>query len=390
MAFRNLSLRKAALLIGLIAAVGPFATANAVTGFFGIPFATKTEARGKLTVKLTKTFSLQFPEVPTAVAWAPDGSILGVASDFGSRFDGYDSSGHAVSTFKNSGSQSVVLRFLAFVGNSQVLFPVEDSAGAEAALYIRDVKTGQIAKTITRPLTKTYRPIGTDVVAVSPDQKHFAIANGYSGQAIIYGNEDSTDWHELAATNETVEGFYKFGAVSLCFFPDNKRIAIGKSQGHFAVADSTTGETLKEFKAYVAPGVHNNIAAIATHPTQDLILTGMAGVGIAPQELTPKADAWEKSDHPVASVWRISDGKEVASFRDKGEQILQAVWDPKGRFTAFLDTDSLIVWQPEVPGQNYLKLPLGALSASLAITQDGKSLAVASGKQVTVYTITDN
>jgi WD40 repeat protein len=343
-----------------------------------------TTVHGKPTLKLSKKFSLDLPNGTTGVAWSPDGSTLGVSSLYSMKLNAYDGSGHQLSEFESNGNNGAYLNAFAFInGASQVLFPVENAAKKGSALDIRDVVTGHITNT----LAANYM---ADNFAVSPDQKRFAIANGAHGSSVIYSTEDGKDWHESAVTKAIPNGKIWFRNISLCFFPDGKLLAIGQSEGHFAVADSTTGEIIKEFHAYDAPGIDDNVAGIAVSPKGDLLLTGLSGVAISPPLATPAAWAWNRSDHAVVSIWRISDGKEIAHLPNKNKATRQAVWDPLNRFVAFVDNDSLVVWQPEIPGENFIRIKYPSLASSLAITSDGKSLAVAAGNNVTVYNIEDN
>jgi WD40 repeat protein len=376
----RLNIHKYFLIIAVMA-MGGF-VAGAV-GIRELPSAQETH--GKLPVKLSEKFTLQFPLGATGVAWSPDSSILAVSSNVGMKLNTYDGSGHSLSEFKSEGNLGAYVNSFAFInGASQVLFPIESSSDVNAALDIRDVATGRVLKTITRTRDNNYSPNATDVLAVSHDQKRIAIGTGILQGFIVFSTDDGKQWHELSSGARG-----KLGATSFCFFPDGKLLAIGKGDGHFAVVDSSTGETLKEFQAYDAPGIHDNVDGLAVSPKGDLILIGLDPVAIS-YDVTPEASAWERSNHALASVWRISDGKQIAGFPDRNKLIRQAVWDPEGRFVAFIDTDSLVVWNPEAPGENFIRIKLPGLSTSLAISRDGKSLAVAGGHSAIVYNIKDN
>jgi WD40 repeat protein len=341
------------------------------------------EAHGKLSVKLSEKFTLKLPGGATGVLWSPDGSTLGVSSNYGMRFGTYDNSGHLLHEFQANGNNGAYVNSFAFIhGASQVLFPVENAAPYDAAGDIRDVATGRILQTISR----TQTVIHANYFAVSRDQKHFAIANGAGPEAIIYSTDAAAGWHESAVTQPKRNGYPWFYVVSMCFFPDGKSIAIGQDEGRFIVADSMTGKTLREFRIYDAPGISDNVKGIAVSPKGDKILAGLTGVGETPQA-TPQAFAWSRSGKDVVTVWRISDGTKLASFTDKDKSLRQVAWDPYDRFVAFIDTDGLILWQPLASGQDFVRISLHHLTTSLAISPDGKSLAVAYGYNATVYNI---
>jgi WD40 repeat protein len=366
------------MLMGLVG-VGIF-----VAAAMGISLPFIPETHGTVTVTLSKRFALDLPHYASGVAWSPDGRTLAVTSHYNSILTTYDSAGHPLNSFQSHGNKGGYFNSFGFInGSSQMLFPIESRASLDAAIDIRDVATGQIVKTITRAKDKNYAPNATDDLAVSTDQKRFAIGNGILQGFLVYGTDDGRQWHELSAV-----GRHEFGATSFCFFRDNRLLAVGQGDGHFMVVDSTTGKTLKDFQAYDAPGIHDDVYGIAVSPKGDMILTGIHGVAID-SDATPAALAWYRSNHAVAQVWRVSDGKEVAGFPDKDRYVEQAAWDPKGRFVAFIDTDSLIIWQPQTAGMNYQRIKLSGLSASLAVTPDGDSLAVAGGNIVTVYNIAD-
>ena len=372
------------------------AAAFFVAGAMGVhALAGAPESHGKLTVKLSEKFTLHFPEGVTGVEWSPDGATLGVSSDYGVRLSTYDSSGRLLSTFKSTGNYlGAYINSFSFInGASQVLFPLEDGKNYKAALDIRDVGTGRILQTITRDHTIIHPYYS----AVSPDQKRFAIANGSGKNVVTYGSQNGADWHELSVVNVPITNAgqgkqYWYGVVSLCFFPDSKLLAIGQNEGHFAIVDSTTGQTLKDFHAYDAPveGISLNVDALAVSPKGDLLLTGVNGVGTSGPAISSELTSpWLKAHDGMVTVWRARDGKEVASLANPEGIIRQSVWDPRGRFVAYTNTYGFVVWQPDPPETSFIRVTLSELSVSLAITRDGKALAVAGGHKVTVYNIQD-
>jgi YD repeat-containing protein len=143
---------------------------------------------------------------------------------------------------------------------------------------------------------------------------------------------------------------------------------------------------IKEYHAYDVPYANVSIDALAVDPQQDMILTGL-GAGLI--DSSPEAKTWEKTYDRI-SVWKLSDGQHLTSFPDPGRQILQAAWDPRGRYVAFVDTDSLVLWHPAGSDANYIRFAYPYPAAALAITRDGGLIAVAAGNHVTVYNVKDN
>ncbi len=370
-----LAIRSTPIVSFLIAGIWAQAEANATPG--------TPEAHGKVTVKLTKKFSVSVPGA-TSLAWSPDGSRLAVAN--GDRIELFDNSGNSMGGFDTNGSKIIFLQLLAFVnGASQLLVPVESAASEDAALDVREVPDGRTIFTLRHAPNAIFRPNGIDNLAVSLDQRRVAVGEGVLHGFLVFGTDDGKKWHEISHEISPDPEALHSGAESLCFFSDGKLLAVGGGEGHFYVADSTTGKVLKEFRAYDAPGIDDNIV-IAVSPKGDFILTGLDPVA-KDYRATRQSLLWEESDHPMVYIWRASDGKEIAGFRDPGKLIRNALWDPKDRFVAFVDTDSLVVWQPMIAGENYIRVKLGTLSSTLAITHDGKALAVSSGNYATVYDI---
>jgi len=359
------------------------AIAACAAAVFCIAEARTPESHGKLSVKLDKRFTVALPAV--GVTWSPDSKTLGVSSNSGMTMSTFDRLGHRLTTYTQNGSESYSPHLVGFLnGVSQTLAPLENNPPQDAAVDIRDVATGQKVKTITRTPDNDYYPNTTGVVAVSPDQTR--LATGGSGRFfVIYHSTDGKNWTGLQARR--TEKVYI--VTSLCFFPDGKLIAVGMNDGQFSVVDSITGKALKEFKAYDEPGIDDDIGGIAVNPQGTLLLTGLNSIAMQPPIVTREALAWEKN-RPAVIVWRVSDGEKIAELPDKGENLRDAVWDPKDRFVAFADSDGLVLWQPQVAGKPFVRFPMSELALGLAISPDGESLAVTGENDVTVYTILNN
>jgi len=340
----------------------------------------KREVHGKPSIALHEQFTIPVKGGASGVAWSPDGSVLAVAS--GTVLATYTSSGHYLSEFDSHSMRSPLLLSVAFVnGRKQVLFPVNDNDQRDAALDVRDVTTGEIVKTL----------VGESAAgefSVSHDQKRVALAS-YLGKKIV--TYDTRTWQPLSTL---ITAYPKNAAVSLAFFPDNKRLAVGmggwKSDKHVAIVDSTSGKTLKEFQPNDPKVDEGSVSGIAVSPQGDLLLIGMSS--------------------RMIRILRVNDGTQVAALTDPGTGIRQgqAVWDPKGRFVAVVDGDGLIVWQPQIPGENFIKIRFSSppktfyafdaerfvtmdvtagYFVTLAITRAGKALAVTHGDSVTVFNI---
>ena len=86
-------------------------------------------------------------------------------------------------------------------------------------------------------------------------------------------------------------------------------------------------------------------------------------------------------------MFRVKDGAQIASFSAARGPIRQAMWDPKGRFVAFVDGDrGLFLWAPWAD-TSYKKVDLPSKTLSLAVAPDGRRMAVTTDHGVRVYSI---
>jgi len=171
------------------------------------------------------------------------------------------------------------------------------------------------------------------------------------------------------------------------FFPSGNYYVIGSSLGKVVVFNATTGQIIRTIQAYkVIPCCSTGIGDITLDQKGEFLLIGSESPSIHQEEA---AVLWKKSFAPV-QIWRVSDGKLVASFTQSASEINALVWDPKGRYVAFLDTEftvqqtygsdkglppipniHLCIWQPETGGFTRIQSPS---SGPLTISSDGNSI----------------
>lgn len=350
---------------------------NALANIFN-----KQEAHGKLPVKLSEKFTRSFPLAVTAVAWSPDGAVLGVATDVGTHLTTFDNSGHQLSEFQAKGNRGGTMNELSFVNEAKrVIFPPESAASDDSSFDVRDVATGNIVKSIRDKIAFH--------LAASPDQTRVAAAAG-SGESInIY---DTADWHPISIAKLNP----RYGVSSLHFLPDNKSLLVGTGVGRTLVVDTVSGKILNDFASYSNQYGDYAIRAISVNPQGDFFSTATHGADTVTSRLFDSdgnlgdIKKWHK-DNDEVRVWHVKDGKQVASFALPDVAVDQMAWDPKNRFIAFVSNDKrLTLWQPKAGNNNYIRIPLQDFAMSLAISPDGESLAVTHGNSVTVYTIKNN
>jgi WD40 repeat protein len=182
------------------------------------------------------------------------------------------------------------------------------------------------------------------------------------------------------------------GVSSLCVFAGGRNIGIGSvAGGRVTVIDVESGATINEFAAYVE-SKYGSVAlgAIAGSPAGDLILTGVSSSLLDGKYIgTPEQRSWDQSMSSTEAVrmFRVKDGAQIASFSAARGPIRQAMWDPKGRFVAFVDNErSLFLWAPWAD-ISYKKINLPGKTLSLAIAPDGGRIAVTTDHGIRVYSI---
>ena len=338
-----------------------------------------SETHGTFSLKVTKKFEVPLRHSPKNVIWSSDGSRLAVENRLENGVTILDSSGNILERMFRFPYLSYG-RVLAFIdGASHLLIHPTNRSDASTALELRDVETGKVMKAIEGIVPKDYRDRDKpNALAISPDQKLAAVNVG-AYTVIIY---DTTNWHKLHILNPP-----KGMVFSLCFSPDGTKVVIGHNGG-FTIIDPISGHTIQHVHAYNSQYGIVNITSVAVSPDGNSLLA-IADVAMINGNVNmADADAWARSLDAIR-IWNISDGKPVTSFPPKGAEmpIRQGVWDPKGRYVAFVDANSrLFLWQA-MNGGGFTTIDLPSSAESLAASPDGKALAVAHGQGITVFNI---
>jgi WD40 repeat protein len=179
------------------------------------------------------------------------------------------------------------------------------------------------------------------------------------------------------------------GISSLCFFGKGYKLAMGETtSGRVLIADLSEGGVSKEIVAYQESEFGSfSISAIAANADGKLLLVG---AGLVVLKGMPRATrtAWEKSIDPIRLI-DAGDGAVVATLPEAKAPILQAKWDPLGRFVAFIDSDKgLFIWAPW-SHKGYLRVELPSPTFAFAISPDGRRLALTTTKCLRVFSIND-
>jgi WD40 repeat protein len=324
-----------------------------------------------------------------AVSWSPDGSALAAVSDYGGVITVWDRDGRTINKIKRIGGGPALEGSLAFVrDSSQVAFLPPESASDSAAFAVWDVSNGQLISLRNGPQPGEDYPLNrARIFVVSPNQALLVGATaGNQGKKNFQSNifaYDTHDWRMLYRNKISP------GISSLCVFAQGKRLGVGAiNSGKVFILDAATGNTVSQFSAYQESKFGlPSLGAIAGSPSGDLILTGI-GMILLSGEYHGSSEqlAWSKSIDSVR-VFHAKDGSLVGSFVGAKGPIRQAVWDPKGRYIAFVDNArGLFLWTPWT-GDNHKRIELPSSALSLAISPGGERIAVTTDHGVRVYSI---
>jgi WD40 repeat protein len=327
-----------------------------------------------------------------AVAWSPDGSALAAASDYGGELTVWDRNGHVVKRITRVGGGPTLWGSLAFInGSAALIFPPPEKVSASTAFAVWDVATGQIVRMENGPQPDAGRLLNLAVhFMTSPDQALLAVATGgnrgssrFEKNVILY---DTRSWRVLHTSK------FPDGISSLCVFAAGRLLGLGSMRAaHIAVLDTSSGATITDIQAYEESKYGTaSLGAIAGSPTGDLIMVGIGSALLQGQYIgTPEQRAWDETINTTDAVriLRVQDGVRIASFPAAKAPIRQAMWDPKGRYVAFVDNQrGLFLWAPWA-GSGYQKIDLPTKTLSLAIAPDGERIAVTTDSGVRVYSL---
>jgi len=352
------------------------------SGVFNVPFLTGvTNYRGfSLTVRREMDLHVFLGGV--AVAWSPTGSKLAIASNYGGTLSIWDAGGNKEYEITHIGGGGPVLgHSLGFIENdSHLVFSPRGDAAKDESINIFNLKNGGTVTHITGP-----EPGKEEVFNKA---QHFSLTSdkilllmstnvfsAYKENLVVY----STKSWEITHT-KNVRGSVE--SVSVC--GDSHLVAVGTSVGEESIFDLDSGDILGTSKPFSGTGFESaSVFSVACSPKGDFFFGGSFGSWSAPLA----SDADNRLAGP-ATVRRSSDNALVASIQAVHPPILQATWDPKGRYVAFIDSVGfLYIWEPLSPDAGYEKIDLGGKSFSLAANPDGTQIAVTTGQGVRIFSV---
>lgn len=344
-------------------------------------------------LNVQKTFDLDTLGAAVAVAWSADGSSLAAASNYGGVLTVWDRAGHVVNQIRRVGGGPTLGGSLTFAhGSSQLIFPPPETPNNSTAFAIWDVSTGQIVKSVDGPQPGDDYPYNrADHFMTTPDQTLLAAATrtgrswkSFKSNVTVY---ETASW-QVVHTTSLLQG-----APSLCVFANGRLIATGSvTGGQVSIVDTKTGAIVQQFQAYEESKYGSSLlGAVAGSPAGDLIVVGVSSTVLHGGEYfgTAEQNAWGEARDSTEAVrlFRVKDGTRIATFSAAKGPIRQAMWDPKGRFVAFVDNQKgLFLWAPW-GSSGYKKIDLPTKSLSLAISPNGDRIAATTDYGVRVYSI---
>ena len=354
-------IRRARSSLGLAAALVLSLSAPACSRVEGINFPLTVQ---KVLVIPTPTGWMQPSNQAVAVAWSPNGSKIAAATRFGTEISVWDDRGRLLS-HSEADSTRIVRDSIAFVaGSSQLLTGPPHTADADVTLSVRDATSGQIFHNVVGPVPGGGRDANNSEV-FSISQEGGLVADELPG--FVPSAPDIAIWN---TSNWQIVSTYKLsgGAASHAFFDGGDKLVVGGSEASDSdvyIIDLKSGDPPRQLKVFPGSG---QVAAVAGSPDGKLIFAGTATI--------------------PAKVLRASDGATVASFPiDSQNGVLEAEWDPLGRYVAFLENDhQLVIWRPTASGMSYAKIA-APYAISFAISPDGGRIAVGVASGIVVYSV---
>jgi WD40 repeat protein len=333
-------------------------------------------------IHVHKDFDLTTTGTAVAVAWSADSSSVAAASNYGDTINIWNRDGKDINKFTRNDGGPAVSGSISFAhGTSELIFAPPLDTPDSVALSIWNTSSGKVVGNILGPQPNAnYAFNRTPYFQVSPDGKYL-VGGAYLGNNVIITDADS--WRSITSLRVAD------GAYSLSIFHSGQFALIGGGNGHAVSIKISTGQIEKSFSVYEESKYGSvNVSAIAGSPDGAHFLAG-AGLILMKGEYSHSLEQsdWANSI-PSVKIINANDGGTITSSFIPHAPIRQAVWDPRGRYVALVDSaGKLFIWNTLNITEDPIQIQLDRPSMSIAVNADGSQLAVANGSKVSIFSL---
>ena len=331
---------------------------------------------------------------PHGLSWSPDGRLLAATPNTGGlRAWIWTADGTLVHQITRGGHYAATYpgQNIAFVdGDSRILVPPGSGApGAAMSLY--DLATGALQHDVAGPLPDDpeARRNAAATIVPSPDQTMVAVLYAMFDRKPV-GIYSTQSWQRVASLNDGADPRLD-PPLSLAFSPDDRRLAVGREDGSVIIYDMKTYKAVREIDAFTQRLHMVPATSVCFSPDGSYIAIGGwtgGSVNIPPPGKTLQDNIMTPIIQPYPlRVYRVADGREVASAPGQKTPIRDVKWSPQGQPIAFIGADDLPrLWSPFDPAPPRI-IPDVGKSADLAFSPDGSLLAISQHFQISFVAI---
>ena len=216
-----------------------------------------------------------------------------------------------------------------------------------------------------------YGAAGNVRFATDGDRSIVAVGFGppHSGEPVAF--YDTRTWAKQMTLVMPSPGPADFCSIKLS--KDGTRLAYNAADA-VMVLDVASGTVVQRLPS---PGSH----WFAFSPDAKMLAVAERGPG--------ESHGYKHQVSVALHVFRLSDGTEIARREQPGDALVKSIeWDPRGRFLAYLDGDTIHLWKPPANQSSDVTIKIKSeIVGSLAISPDGNRMAVGDGYAIDVFRI---